>query len=105
MALILMFDKMQSREDEIRFSLFKFKVPRHPRPAWDFQHVINRVEAGRQYGFRRRLVWKKFKSAEDCRREYQTWSADHKQCPRTHASGKKGMRRRSIAIGASRLTG
>src|SRR5439155_1451135 len=60
MTLILMFDKMYSPEDEIRFSLFKFKVPRRPRPAWDFQYVIHKVEEGRSCGFKGRLIWKKF---------------------------------------------
>src|ERR1044071_3012442 len=75
MTLILMFDRMYSDEDEIRFSLFKFKVPRHPRPAWDFQYVIHKVEEGRTYGFKGRLVWKKFISADDCEAEYNRWRA------------------------------
>ncbi len=75
MTLLLMFDKMFSAEDEIRFSLFKFKVPRHPRPAWDFQYVIHQVEAGRSYGFKGRLIWRKFLSREDCWEEYRRWGA------------------------------
>ena len=59
MVLILMFDRSHSDVDEVRFSLFKFKLPAKPRPAWDFQYVIHRVEAEREYGFRGRLVWKK----------------------------------------------
>lgn len=73
MVFILMFDRMHSAVDEIRFSLFKFKLPKAPRPAWDFQYVIHRVESGREYGFRARLAWKKFVSPEDCLSEYQTW--------------------------------
>lgn len=73
MVFILMFDRMHNLEDEIRFSLFKFKLPRHLRPAWDFQYVIHRVEAGRSYGFKGRLIWKKFVSAEDCWDEYRRW--------------------------------
>lgn len=74
MTLILMFDRGWSAADEIRFSLFKFKVgDRVRRPAWDFQYVIHRVETGKQYGFRGRLIWKKFVSPEDCLREYETW--------------------------------
>jgi hypothetical protein len=73
MVLILMFDRMHSEQDEIRFSLFKFKVPRRPRPAWDFQYVIHKVEAERNYGFKGRLIWKKFVSQEDCREEYRRW--------------------------------
>ncbi|MFO1019378.1 MAG: hypothetical protein U0903_01565 [Planctomycetales bacterium] len=75
MTLILMFDKTATSEEEIRFSLFKFKLQKHPRPAWDFQYVRKKLEAGKEYGFRGRLVWKKFVSPEDCLREYQTWSA------------------------------
>jgi hypothetical protein len=74
MTLILMFDRAYSPEDEIRFSLFKFKLPRRPRPAWDFQYVVHKVAAGREYGFRGRLIWKKFVSDEDCRDEYRKWS-------------------------------
>ena len=75
MTLILMFDRGWSAEDEIRFSLFKFKVGDHiRRPAWDFQYVIHRVEKGKEYGYRGRLVWKKFISPEDCLEEYETWT-------------------------------
>ena len=75
MTLILMFDRLHSERDQIRFSLYKFKLPQHPRPAWDFQYVINKVESGTEYGFRGRLVWKKFVSAEDCLDEYKRWAA------------------------------
>jgi hypothetical protein len=73
MVFILMFDRMHGPEDEIRFSLFKFKVPRRPRPAWDFQYVIHKAEEDRPYGFRGRLVWKPFISPEDCEKEYHRW--------------------------------
>lgn len=75
MVFMLMFNRMYTETDEVRFSLFKFKVPRVPRPAWDFQYVIRRIEEGKEYGFEARLVWKKFVSAEDCRMEYETWAA------------------------------
>jgi hypothetical protein len=75
MTLILMFDRMYNVEDEIRFSLFKFKVPRRPRPAWDFQYVIHQVQENHPYGFRGRLIWKKFVSPEDCQEEYRRWTA------------------------------
>ena len=74
MTMILMFDRPYSHRDQIRFSLYKFKLPKHPRPAWDFQYVINKVESGVDYGFRGRLAWKKFVSAEDCLNEYERWS-------------------------------
>jgi hypothetical protein len=75
MVLILMFNKMRTEEDEMRFSLFKFKLPRFPMPAWDFQYVIRRIRAGKDYGFKARMVWKKFLSQDDCLKEYQTWAA------------------------------
>jgi len=78
MTLILMFDRMWSDRDEVRFSLFKFKVPKNPRPAWDFQYVIHKVQAGEAYGFRGRLVWKKFVDEEDCLKEYERWAAQSK---------------------------
>ena len=76
MTLILMFDRLVTERDQIRFSLFKFKLPRHPRPAWDFQYVVDRVTDGEEYGFRGRLVWKRFESPEDCRQEYLRWAAE-----------------------------
>ncbi|HIG30759.1 MAG TPA: polysaccharide deacetylase family protein [Verrucomicrobiales bacterium] len=74
MVMILMFDPMHSQTEEMRFSLFKFKLPRHPRPAWDFQYVIRQIEKNRPYGFSGRMVWKPFVSREDCLQEYLNWS-------------------------------
>ena len=70
-----MFDRAWRAEDEVRFSIFKFKLPALKRPAWDFQYVIHRVESGKPYGFRARLVWKKWVSPEDCLAEYERWAA------------------------------
>jgi hypothetical protein len=81
MTLILMFDRAYSADDEIRFSLFKFKLPKHPRPAWDFQYVVHQVESGREYGFRGRLAWKKFIDEDDVMREYETWRAALQKSP------------------------
>lgn len=75
MVFLLMFDKMYSAEEEIRFSLFKFKLPKAPRPAWDFQYVLHSITVGKEYGFKARLVWKKFISPEDCLKEYDAWVA------------------------------
>ena len=75
MVLIMMFDRAYTQRDEIRFSLFKFKVKKFPRPALDWQYVIHQVEPGQDYGFRARLVWKRFVSPEDCLAEYQRWTA------------------------------
>ena len=76
MVFILMFNKTYTEHDQIRFSLFKFKVPKHPRPAWDFQYVINNVKEDQEYGFKGRLVWKRFVSREDCLREYEKWKSE-----------------------------
>jgi hypothetical protein len=75
MAFMLMFNKMYTEDDEIRFSLFKFALPRFPRPAWDFQYVIQNIQAGKEYGFKARLVWKRFVSPADCLEEYTAWAA------------------------------
>lgn len=75
MVCMLMFNKIYTDEDEIRFSLFKFKVKRFPRPAWDSQYVLRRIQAGKEYGFKARLVWKKFISPNDCLKEYETWAS------------------------------
>ena len=78
MALTLMFDRTHSGQDEIRFSLFKFKVKGERRkPAWDFQYVIHDLQQDREYGYQGRLMWKKFVSFDDCLDEYRSWSAQH----------------------------
>lgn len=73
MCLILMFDKGEEANEDVRFSLFKFKLKQFPRPAWDFQFVVRELEALKKYGFVGRLVWKRFVSAEDCAMEYEQW--------------------------------
>lgn len=75
MMYMLMFDRAWTPDDEIRFSLFKFKLNRFPRPAWDFQYVVRRIDEGRDYGFRGRAIWKKFESPDDCLREYEAFRA------------------------------
>jgi hypothetical protein len=75
MTLILILDRMYNEREQVRFSLYKFKLNKHPRPAWDFQYVINQVKSSERYGFRGRLIWKKFISRDDCLREYTRWAA------------------------------
>lgn len=74
MVFMLMFDRAHTAEDEIRFSLFKFKLPKLARPAWDWQYVIHRVETGREYGFRARMVWKPYRNVLDCLDDYERWT-------------------------------
>ena len=73
MVFILCFDRAMTERDEIRFSLFKFKLGKWPRPAWDFQYVIREIDAESTYGFCGRLIWKPWVSAEDCYAEYRKW--------------------------------
>ena len=73
MVYLILFDRARTVEDEIRFSLFTFKLPGKKRPAWDFQYVVHRVEEDREYGFRARLIWKPWVSREDCLAEYERW--------------------------------
>lgn len=75
MVFMLMFNKAHTAADQIRFSLFKFKLPRFRRPAWDFQYVMHKIDEGMEYGFKARLMWKKFVSPDDCLKEYETWTA------------------------------
>ena len=49
--------------------------PSFPNPAWDFQFIIPKYDVLQEYGFRARLVWKKFVDPEDCLREYERWKA------------------------------
>ena len=81
MVYILMFDRMYSEADEIRFSIFRSKPRYVTRPAWDFQYVIHKVSEEQEYGFRARVVWKKFISPEDCLQEYETWVAGLRSSP------------------------
>lgn len=79
MVFQIMFDRSHTRDDEVRFSLFKFKLPRLPRPAWDFQYVIRKARDGGEFGFRARIVWKRFVSPEDCLAEYGRWVAGSRE--------------------------
>lgn len=74
MVFEMMFDRLHGADDEIRFSNFLYKVVRRSRrPAWDFQYVVRHIEEDREYGFKARIVWKKFVSPEDCLREFESW--------------------------------
>jgi hypothetical protein len=86
MVFQIMFNKAWTEEDEVRFSLFKFKLPQLPRPAWDFQYVVHKVAEGKEYGFRARVVWKKFVSPTDCIHEYNMWLAALRKEPKAKAS-------------------
>ena len=75
MAYIMMFDERES----VRFAMWNFisnaagDADTHS-PAWDWQFVVRNPEVGKTYGYRARLVYKPFVSAEDVREEYLRWS-------------------------------
>ncbi len=68
MVLTLMFDRLRTASDEIRFSSFP--------PAVDFQYIIHAVQAGRSYGFRARLSWKRWPGREACLGEFRAWQSE-----------------------------
>ena len=74
MTFMLMFDRLVTEAEQIRFSLYKFKLPSVQRPAWDFQYVVEELQTGKEYGFRGGLVWKKFINQDDCLQEYESWA-------------------------------
>ena len=67
MVLMLMFDRMHTRSDEIRFSSFP--------PAVDFQYVVRDIKPERRYGFRARVSWRPWVSREDCLQEWSSWQS------------------------------
>ena len=42
-------------------------------PAWDYQAVVARPQAGRRYGFRQRVAYKPFESLQEAERLYDAW--------------------------------
>ena len=67
---LLMFD----RKENIRFT--HSPTGGGGTPAWDFQLIIPNYRVGERYGFRARIVVKKFISREDVIREYERWSGE-----------------------------
>ena len=72
MVLILMFDRLQSETDEMRFSQFA--------PAVDFQYVIRRLKLDQRYGFRARMIWKPWMTQDDCLQEFRAWQSTLPEC-------------------------
>jgi hypothetical protein len=68
MVYALFFD----REKGIRFSQSPTGGGDN-NPAWDHQFIVPNPEIGKTYGYRARLVYKPFVSAEDVREEYHRW--------------------------------
>lgn len=74
MAYVMMFDRCQS----IRFALWNFiknssGKPDTHSPAWDWQFVIHKPEAGKTYGYRARMLYTPFTSRDDIEAEYGRW--------------------------------
>ena len=42
-------------------------------PAWDFQFIVPRYEVGKEYGFKVRVVYKKYDGREDVAEEVRKW--------------------------------
>jgi len=77
MVYVMMFDQ----RDPVRFAMWNFHrdvrgQPDPHSPAWDWQFVIRNPVAGRQYGYRARVVYKPFAGCEDVAGEYQRWCAE-----------------------------
>jgi hypothetical protein len=76
MAYIMMFDQTEP----IRFALWNFirdfeNNPNPHSPAWDWQFVIRDPKPGQTYGYRARMLYKRFQSNEDVAAEYDLWRA------------------------------
>jgi hypothetical protein len=74
MVHIMMFD---SEPGAIRFSLSPSSggpVKPGTNPAWDWQFIVHDYEVGGHYGYKARLVYKKWVSREDVVAEYEKWS-------------------------------
>jgi hypothetical protein len=81
----MMFDRAWSPVDEIRLTMFEWKVKddgvggKVGEPAWDWQYVVHNVVAGQVYGFkasasaRPRLVSGSIEP--ECMAEYTAWLA------------------------------
>ncbi|MGH0033024.1 MAG: hypothetical protein ACQGVC_24810 [Myxococcota bacterium] len=69
MVWAVMFDRLATAEDEIRFALFRF---RPGFPAWDFGYVVRDTRSG-VCGFDARVVYKPFVSAGDVEDEWRAW--------------------------------
>jgi len=80
MVFIMMFDQRQP----IRFAMWNFfpgadgKADPH-RPAWDWQFIVRNPRVGKTYGYKARLVYKRFVSPQDVRHEYLHWLEEQKQ--------------------------
>jgi hypothetical protein len=58
---------------EVRFS-FNTAGAGPGCPAWDYQAVVARPQAGRRYGFRQRVAYKPFEGLEEAEQLYDRWA-------------------------------
>lgn len=78
-VLILMFEK-PPRENELRFAQSPTGAGTG-NPAWDFVYFQRSYEIGRFFGFRGRLVYKRFTTLADIVGEYEKWSGEKVRRP------------------------
>ncbi len=74
MVYLIMFDQTEN----IRFSHSPSGGGRTPdgsdtNPAWDFQYIIPSQELNAEYGFKARVVYKRFAGRDDVVAEYEKW--------------------------------
>lgn len=70
----LMFDR-PNQEGELRFAQSPSGGGKG-NPAWDFVYFRRDYAVGREFSFRARAVYRKFTSAEEVARLYETWSGE-----------------------------
>lgn len=70
MVWAMLFDRLRTPDDEIRFGMWAFKGA--PFPAWDWGYVVHDVRSG-VCGFDARAIFKPWAGREDIVEEYEAW--------------------------------
>ncbi|GMV99427.1 MAG: hypothetical protein AMXMBFR84_05660 [Candidatus Hydrogenedentota bacterium] len=76
MAYVMMFDQ----REPIRFALWNFiksanGEPNPHSPAWDWQFVVREPELGKTYGYRARMMYVPFESADAIAAKFADWQS------------------------------
>ncbi|MCU0916885.1 MAG: carbohydrate-binding protein [Planctomycetes bacterium] len=73
MVYMMMFDQ----KEPVRFCMWNWGPPYGTglpsNPAWDWEYVIVNPAVGREYTYRARLVFKRWKGVDDVVNEYKAW--------------------------------